>query len=83
MQLSSVPERINKHLLFRGGVGRKLKDGMCEEKREGRGTRGGNIGESGEVFLCVHAAFFVVISAWHPTPIFRRIAPVPRAAPAR
>ena len=37
MQLSSVPERINKHLIFRGGVGRKLKDGMCEEKREGRG----------------------------------------------
>ena len=27
--------------------------------------------------MCVHAAFFVVISAWHPTPIFRRVAPVP------
>ena len=25
----------------------------------------------------MHAAFFVVISAWHPTPIFRRVAPVP------
>ena len=27
--------------------------------------------------MCAHAAFFVVISAWHPTPIFRRVAPVP------
>ena len=27
--------------------------------------------------MCVHAAFFVVISAWHPTPIFRRVAPMP------
>jgi hypothetical protein len=58
-----------------GKGGRERRRGG--EKREGRGRRGGNIGESGEVFFCVHAAFFVVISAWHPTPIFRRVAPVP------
>ena len=58
-----------------GEGGRERRRGG--EKREGRGRRGGNVGESGEVFLCVHAAFFVVISAWHPTPIFRRVAPVP------
>jgi hypothetical protein len=58
-----------------GEGGRERRRGG--EKREGRGEEGEIIGGDGEVFLCMHAAFFSVFSAWHPTPIFRRVAPVP------
>jgi len=61
----------------REGGGREGGREGEEGKEGGEGEKRGNIGESGEVFLCVHAAFFVAISAWHPTPIFRRVAPVP------